>query len=170
MTDPEIPPRGYETKDVEQQRAPAGKSFVRRHWRWVVAGLLIGLPALVLAVWTAGALAYAYSAGDRIGYVQKLSQKGWLCKTWEGELQMSNIPGSAPVLFEFTVRDDSIARAITAAEGRPVSLHFEQHTGIPLSCFGDTEYFITGVRVVNTAPTNLMPPAPTPVPTVPPKP
>ena len=170
MTDPEIPPRGYETKDVEQQPAPARKSFVRRHWGWVVTGLLVGLPALVLAVWTAGALAFAYSTGDRVGYVQKLSQKGWLCKTWEGELQMSNIPGSAPVLFEFTVRDDSVARAITAAEGRQVSLHFEQHTGIPLSCFGDTEYFITGVRVVNTAPTTLTQPAPTPVPTVPPKP
>ncbi len=83
--------------------------------------------------------------------MQKLSRKGWLCKTWEGELQISNIPGSAPVLFHFTVRDDAIARAVQETEGKQVALTFEQHPGIPLSCFGDTEYFISAVRTAFAA-------------------
>jgi hypothetical protein len=168
MTDPEIPKRGYDTKDVEQQPPPvARKSFGRRHWGKLTVALLLGVPALILAVWTAVAMAFVYSSGDRVGYVQKLSKKGWLCKTWEGELQMSNVPGSAPILFAFTVRDDSIARAITAAEGKQVALQFEQHVGVPLSCLGETEYFISGVRVVN--PSSIVPATPTPVPNLPTK-
>ena len=71
-----------------------------------------------------------------------------MCKTWEGELQMSNVPGSAPTLFYFTVRDDSVAQLIQSHEGKSVSLHFDQHVGVPSRCFGDTEYFVTGVRLL----------------------
>lgn len=168
MTDPEIPERGYNTQDVAAQAPPPPpKRFARRHWGKLTFAVLLGVPALILAIWTMVALTFTYSSGDRIGYVQKLSEKGWLCKTWEGELQMSNIPGSAPILFDFTVRDDSVARLITAAEGNQVALHFEQHIGVPLSCFGDTEYFITGVRVLNSPP-GLSAPLPTPIPPPPP--
>lgn len=152
MPDPEIPDRGYTTKDVAEVPPPRKKRFLRRHWGKLTIAALVGIPTAVQLGRSYAALAFTYSSGDRIGYVQKLSRKGWICKTWEGELQISNIPGSAPVLFLFTVRNDSVARAIQAAEGRQVALTFEQHPGIPLSCFGDTEYFITGVRVVNPQP------------------
>ena len=81
----------------------------RRRWPWIVAGALVGLPALVLAAWTVIALSYTYSRGDRAGYIQKLSKKGWICKTWEGELAMVNIPGAMQERFAFTVRSDSLA-------------------------------------------------------------
>jgi hypothetical protein len=93
-------------------------------------------------------LGFSYSSGERVGYVQKLSHKGWLCKTWEGELQMVAIPGSAPTIFTFSVRADSLARVIESAAGKQVSLQYEQHVGVPSSCFGDTEYFVVGVRIV----------------------
>jgi hypothetical protein len=85
--------------------------------------------------------------GERQGFLRRHWGKLLIvCKTWEGELQMSNIPGSAPILFEFSVRSDSLAGAIQAAEGRRVSLSYEQHIGVPTRCFGETEYFVVGVR------------------------
>ena len=142
--------------------SPAGAPRAKNWFLWLT-GFVIVLAALG-AAYTWLVLNWNYSSGERAGYVQKFSQKGWLCKTWEGELQISNIPGSAPVLFYFTVRSDSVARAIQGAEGRQVALSFEQHPGIPLSCFGDTEYFISGVRVVNPQP-GLPGATPTPTPT-----
>ena len=91
---------------------------------------------------------YAYSSGERTGYVQKISKKGWLCKTWEGELAMTTVPGTAPQIFQFSVRDDAMARKIMEAAGQRVALVYEQHKGVPSPCFGETEYFITGVRPI----------------------
>jgi hypothetical protein len=80
--------------------------------------------------------------------VQKFSRKGWVCKTWEGELAMVNIPGSLTEKFQFTVRDDKIADYINASLGKRVALSYEEHVGIPTTCFGETRYFVTAVRVV----------------------
>jgi hypothetical protein len=106
-----------------------------------IATLIIG-PIAIFSLRAAVALSYDFSTGERVGWVQKLSRRGWLCKTWEGELQMSNIPGSAPILFEFTVPDDSIATVIEQAAGRKVALYYEQHIGVPTTCFGETEYWV----------------------------
>ena len=148
--DEEYPERGYNTQDVEAQRSapPPGKSFVRRHWGKLLVAAVILVPALVFTIWAGMALSYSYADGNRVGYVQKLSRKGWLCKTWEGELQISNIPGSAPILFQFSVRSDSVARAIEALAGRQVQIHYQQHVGVPTTCFGETEYFVDAVRAV----------------------
>lgn len=127
---------------------PPRRRFLRRHWgKLTLAGVVL-VPVALFALWVAITMGYTYSSGERVGYVQKLSLRGWLCKTWEGELQMSNIPGSAPMLFQFSVRSDSLARVIEEAGGRRVALHYEQHIGVPTSCFGDTEYFVTRVRVL----------------------
>ena len=100
----------------------------------------------VLYVWLA--LTFDYSEGERAGYVQKFSRKGWICKTWEGELAMVNLPGAMPEIFRFSVRDDAVAARINESLGRRVRLHYEQHKGIPTSCFGETEYFVTTAEAV----------------------
>jgi len=120
----------------------------RRRWPWIIVGALVGLPAVVLAVWTTIALSYTYSRGDRAGYIQKLSKKGWICKTWEGELAMVNIPGAMQERFPFTVRSDSLAAAMNKMMGSQVSLTYEEHRGVPGSCFGETEHYVTAVRPV----------------------
>ena len=130
------------------QRAPG---FLRRHWGKVTLTTLVAAPVLVFTIWAGVALSFTYSSGDRVGYVQKLARKGWTCKTWEGELQLSNVPGSAPTIFFFTVRSDSIAEEIRKVEGKQVSLHYNQHVGVPSKCFGDTEYFIAGVRAIEAS-------------------
>lgn len=121
----------------------------RRHHRLAafMAGIIV-LPVLVFSLWAWATLGYVYSRGKRAGYVQKLSQKGWLCKTWEGELAMANLPGTMPEIFPFTVRSDSVARVIETMMGKRVSLTYEQHRGVPTSCFGETQYFITNVTTV----------------------
>jgi len=92
-------------------------------------------------------LHWSYSTGERAGYVQKFSQKGWICKTWEGELTMMAVPGSIPEKFYFSVRDDNVAQSINGNMGKKVSLSYEQHKGVPTTLFGETEYFVTGVKV-----------------------
>lgn len=147
QTDPTEPPRGYTTQDV-QAMMPQRRSFARRHWGKLLLAAVVLVPALLFAVWTAVALSYTYSSGERVGYVQKFSKRGWLCKTWEGELAMVSLPGTMPEVFAFSVRSDSIAAEIQKAAGARVSLRYEEKRGLPTSCFGDTDYFVTGVRAV----------------------
>lgn len=110
---------------------------------WIVLLLLIAAPILYFwAMWH-----WSYSSGERAGWVQKLSHKGWLCKTWEGELALVSMPGAASEKFLFTVHDEATAQAINQVMGRRVSLHYEEKVGLPTSCFGETRHFVTGVRV-----------------------
>jgi hypothetical protein len=108
--------------------------------------VLLLVPAVIIALWIWVALGYTYASGERAGYVQKISKKGWICKTWEGELAMANLPGTMPQIFTFTVRNDSVAHVIEQNAGKQVSLAYDQHRGVPTSCFGETEYFVTGVH------------------------
>ena len=110
--------------------------------------VLLLVPAVIIALWIWVALGYTYASGERAGYVQKISKKGWVCKTWEGELAMANLPGTMPQIFGFTVRSDSIANLLEKNIGKQVSITYEQHRGIPTTCFGETEYFVTRVQRV----------------------
>lgn len=115
--------------------------------------------ALLAAGWVWLTLHWSYAEGERAGYVQKLSKKGWVCKTWEGEIAMVTMPGAIPEKFEFTVHDASVVDKINAQAGNRVVLHYQQHKFIPTSCFGDTEYFVDSVRGVTDMPGNLPQPA-----------
>lgn len=120
--------------------------FARRHWGKLTVLALILVPLIGMSLWVGVTMAYKYSEGTRTGYVQKLSRKGWLCKTWEGELAMTTQPGTAPQIFHFSVRNDSVAREIEKIEGSQVTLYYKEHRGVPTSCFGETSYFVDGVR------------------------
>lgn len=107
---------------------------------------------ILLAVLFAGyvwlTLHWSYADGERAGYLQKFSKKGWLCKTWEGELSLVALPGVAPEKFLFTVRDDEVAKRVSDAVGKHVDLLYAQHRGVVSTCFGDTEYFVNGVKII----------------------
>ena len=125
------------------------RAFVSRAWRGLKRLLLFGLLALIgaTALYLWAAVNFTYSSGERAGYVQKFSKKGWVCKTWEGELAMANLPGALPEVFAFSLRDDRVAAEINKQLGGRVTLHYEQHLGLP-SCFGETSYWVTSVRVI----------------------
>ncbi len=131
--------------DKPVSTAPSWKA---RHWRKLTLTAVLLGPLLLFTGWTALTLGYAFSRGERAGYAQKLSKRGWLCKTWEGELAMVNLPGAMPEIFSFSVRNDSIAHLLERNLGKRVSLSYSQHRGVPTSCFGETQYYITNVRLL----------------------
>jgi len=111
----------------------------------IVIGLLVWL-----YFWAA--LSWSYSTGDRAGWVQKLSNKGWVCKSWEGELALVSLPGTMPEKFLFTIRDENVAQDVTRVMGKRVTLHYEEKVGLPGSCFGDTRYYVSKVTVSDEIP------------------
>jgi hypothetical protein len=118
----------------------------RRAW-------LIALGALVVlfvlfSLYLGLAFAWSYSDGQRAGILQKFSRRGWLCKTYEGELAMSIVPGVTPTIWEFSVRDPAVVSRLKSTIGGRVALYYTEHRGIPTTCFGQTNYFVDSVAVV----------------------
>ncbi|MEC5163060.1 hypothetical protein ACFDR9_004273 [Janthinobacterium sp. CG_23.3] len=112
---------------------------------------LIGVAAAALALFCAYtwiALSVTYSEGERAGFLQKFSKRGWVCKTWEGEIMLTTLPGAVPEKFQFSVRDDAVAKQFLAATGQRVLLSYAQHKGVPTDCFGETEYYAEKVHIV----------------------
>jgi hypothetical protein len=131
--------------------------------------VFLGVPLLggLIALYLWAALSWTYSTGERAGWVQKFSRKGWICKTWEGELAMINMPGAAQEKFFFTVWDEDVARQINAAMGRRVSLHYDEKVGLPTTCFGETRHWVNRVTIVPEI--QLSPGVTVPVPPLPPQ-
>ena len=133
----------------------------RRFLLWTLAVLVV-----VPAVYFLFVFNWSYSEGDRAGWVQKFSSKGWLCKTWEGEMAMVSMPGTTTEKFFFTVWDDTVADRINKAMGKRVSLHYDEKVGLPTSCFGETRHYVTdvtGVEEIPLAP-GVVVPTPRPAP------
>lgn len=97
---------------------------------------------VLIGFYTWASLSFSYSSGEKVGYVQTLAKSGWFCKTWEGEIYLISQIGVQPEKFRFSVRDEKIAEQITAELGKKVSIHYNQHIGVPSSCFGETEFFV----------------------------
>ena len=107
------------------------------------------IPIALFALYTWATLTWVYSSGERAGYVQKLSQKGYVCKTYEGELVLVSMPGTQAEKFFFTVRNAAIAKRINETVGKRVRLIYEEHVGIPTSCFGETGFFVQDVQLLD---------------------
>lgn len=142
--DIEHPPRGYNTDDVATQ--PGATPSRRKSHLKLTLALIVLVPILVAALYTWGTLQFAYATGAKTGYVNSFSREGRLCGRWEGELAMVSIPGAPPDLFHFSVRDDSLAEIITKTRGQNVTITYDEHRGVPTSCFGDTRFHVTGVK------------------------
>jgi hypothetical protein len=110
---------------------------------WLVVIVVLGI-----AAWTAFSLSWAYSEGDRAGVLQKFSKKGWLCKTYEGELALYIVGGVAPQIWSFSTRDEELAKRLSGAVGKNIQLQYTEHRGVPTQCFAETPYFATGFNVV----------------------
>ena len=118
----------------------------KRRWGLIALGIVV-IPVLLFSIYAGAALNWAYSEGERAGVLQKFSHKGWVCKTWEGEIAMTTVPGVAPVMWNFTVRDDQVAQQMSSAVGQRVVLHYQEHRGVPTKCFGETAYFVDSVTI-----------------------
>ena len=128
-----------------------------------IVGVLVGIVIVVVGYfWVV--LSWNYSTDERAGWIQKFSKKGWLCKTWEGEMAMVSMPGAVPEKFYFTVWDDAVAGDVNKVMGKRVSLHYEEKVGLPTSCFGETRHYVTGVTGVEEIPIAPGVVVPTPAP------
>ncbi len=110
---------------------------------------LLLVPIALFALYTWAALTWVYSSGERVGYVQKFSEKGYVCKTFEGELILVSMPGTQAEKFFFTVKDKVMAKKINDSLGKRVRLTYEEHKGIPTDCFGETSYFVQDVQLLD---------------------
>jgi len=126
------------------------RTLPRRAGAIIASVIVVAAALFALYIWTV--LNWSYSEGERAGYLQKLSKKGWLCKTWEGEILLSSMPGAIPERFAFTVRDETVVRQLQSAMGQRVQLSYSQHVGIPSSCFGETSYFVDKAAVGGSNP------------------
>jgi lysophospholipid acyltransferase (LPLAT)-like uncharacterized protein len=117
----------------------------------IFIGIIVGL-ILALAGFTWLTLHWSYSDGERAGLLQKFSRRGWICKTWEGEMALATVATVNAEKFLFTVRDAEVAKQLTAEIGQHVTVHYEQRKWIPTSCFGDTEYFVVSVQPTTPQP------------------
>ena len=103
---------------------------------------------LLITAWFVFAWHWSYSEGERAGWVQKFSRKGWICKTYEGQLALYVVGGVAPQLWDFSVRDEAVAKKLSGAVGQEIQLHYTEHRGVPTSCFAETPYFADGFTVM----------------------
>jgi len=125
------------------------ESAVKRGGRFVrILGLLLALAVVVTVLWTWFSLSWAYSEGERAGVLQKFSEKGWVCKTFEGELALYVVGGVAPQIWYFSTRDEKVAKQLSSAVGEQIRLHYTEHRGVPTSCFAETPYFAESFTVV----------------------
>jgi hypothetical protein len=146
MTEPTPPEPPDQAAAAPPAPEPPRRRRWWRHWKLILAALTL-TPILAVALYTVVALSWSYSEGERAGTLQKFSRKGWICKTWEGELMQPTAPGVAPTIWNFSVREDSVARAVNTGLGKRVVLRYEEHRGVPTTCFGETTYFVRGIRV-----------------------
>jgi hypothetical protein len=126
--------------------APARTFSRKRAYAILFAVVVAAIGLFVLYTWMS--LSFAYSEGERAGYLQKFTRKGWLCKTWEGEILLSSMPGAIPERFAFSVRDPAVVGKMQGAMGKRVQLGYEEHRGVPTECFGETGYFASKVTVL----------------------
>ncbi len=133
-----------------------------RFLRW-----LLVLVIVVPTAWTFFTLSWSYSDGDRAGVLQKFSRKGWVCKTYEALYVVS---GVAPEIWNFSVRDEAVAKQLESLVGERVRLHYTEHVAVPTTCFAETPYFVDRVVPVDSVPETFAPGAidPTPAGAAPP--
>jgi hypothetical protein len=112
--------------------------------------LLVFVPIILFGLYTWASLNWVYSSGERAGYVQKFSLKGYMCKTWEGEIVLVSMPGTQAEKFSFTVKDAATAKKVNDSLGKRVKLHYEEHKGVPTSCFGETPFYVNEIQVLET--------------------
>jgi hypothetical protein len=110
--------------------------------------IILGIVILGLVLWTWFSLSWAYSTGDRAGVLLKFSKKGWICKTYEGQLAQYVVGGVAPQLWDFSTRDEETAKKLSGVVGQEVQLHYSEHRGVPTTCFAETPYFVDGVTMM----------------------
>ncbi|MEK6624785.1 MAG: hypothetical protein AABY86_07445 [Bdellovibrionota bacterium] len=93
----------------------------------------------LLVIW--GILTYPYSSGARSGRLVKLSQKGWVLKTYEGTLDLGS---GDDLTWDFSVRDSKLGAEMSKSIGERVTLKYKE---LIAPIIYETKYNVTGFQV-----------------------
>jgi len=120
-------------------------------WRKYLNIFLVSL-LLIAAVAIYFVYFFTYSEGNRAGVLVKFSKKGYLFKTYEGELNVGgvgNLPNTAQMnqIWLFSVKDGAVADSLMGLEGRKVSLHYNQ-VAKTLPWNGETNSYVDGFKIL----------------------
>lgn len=139
--------------------APTVASPPRRRSFALIGWSLLLVPLALLVLYTLFMLWWSYSEGERAGVLQKFSKRGWICKTYEGEIAMYVVAGVGPQIWNFSVRDEAVIEQLFDAVGKQVRLRYSEHPGLPTNCFGETDYFVERVEIVGEPPALVQQPS-----------
>ncbi len=120
-------------------------------WRkWLAYFLLVVLVIAAISLYFT--YTFTYSEGNRAGVLVKFSKKGYVFKTYEGELNMGgvgNLPNTAQMnqIWLFSVTEEKVADSLMLMEGKKVSLHYNQvEKSLPWR--GETNSYVDGFKVL----------------------
>jgi hypothetical protein len=152
----------------QSDRTPPPPPKKKTRWSLVLASIIL-IPLLLVGIYTFFVLSWSYSDGDRAGALRKFSRKGWLCKTYEGEMVLEPVNVANPQVWAFTVRDEAVVQQLSQAIGQRVQLHYTEHKGVPTTCFGETQFYVDAVHLTDTPPAApaQLPATPNPLPAAP---
>lgn len=129
------------------------QSLVKRISRIILVVLLLGAIGGGLYVWIGG---WTFSDGSRAGFLIKVSKKGVVFKTYEGQLNVGGIPSEAEgsgvsgSIWAFSTTDNELYDQLQDLQGQKVKLYYRQrYQNFPWQ--GKTDYFVYKVDLVNSA-------------------
>lgn len=115
--------------------------------------LKVGFGVIVLGLLYLWACSWTYSEGTRAGQLIKISKKGIVFKTNEGELNLGGLrigsdnDGLEGNIWQFSILDENVVKKLEVSEGKRVKLRYkERYKSMPWQ--GDTNYFIVAVEVI----------------------
>lgn len=114
---------------------------MRKFLIWIIVVIVFGLTIYFLF-----ATAYTYSDGNRAGRLIKFSHKGYIFKTYEGDLNLGGINttnGGILInnMWQFSVDDRSVADSLTKYEGKDITIHYkEKMSALPWR--GESKYLV----------------------------
>jgi uncharacterized protein YxeA len=109
----------------------------------IIATVILGITGYFTVIYYA-----TYSEGFRSGELIKISNKGVLFKTWEGELSQG-ISGAQIFSFSVMDSDDNVIADLKSLQGEYVKVTYvERYKTFPW--WGDTKYFIKAVEKENS--------------------
>lgn len=113
-----------------------------------IVGVLLGAAILLTFIYYIFIYFVTYSTGVRSGELIKISRKGVLIKTWEGEISQG-ISGAQIFSFSVEDQDETVIKDLQKYQGNYVKLSYKERYA-SFFWLGDTKYFITEVVQENS--------------------
>ncbi len=121
------------------------KTIKQRFKTTIFRIFLVSILVFAIVLWVCS---WTYSEGTRSGNLIKVSTKGVVFKSFEGELNLGGVrmlEGLEGNIWSFTILNDDVAQGVKEFEGKRVKVYYkERYKTMPWS--GDTNYIVTDIE------------------------